>query len=598
MGDAADAALAGRHRTYQACRGAAAALAVTLWMTVLAAGTAPAWLLLGWAGVSVLVISAGLLTRSSRSGLPLGRSASGWRFQSLEAALAGLVAGAAATLFLAGLPWPERIALSLAACAGLVGALAFRELPGPAFRESAYRLQLAGCAGQFALAWWQLDEPGTVLAAWSIAGFAVMAAACSARHDDLSRRARAAAGENRRLVEALAGAGERERAARQTKSRFIAMASHDLRQPAAALALNADLLSGRIDDPELAPALDGLRHSVGALNALLDRLFELSQLDSGRVRIAAQPTPVDRLIDRLASAARPRAASRGLEIRTRHCGCVARFDPKLVSWMLNELIDNALNCTAHGRITVGARVAGQLELSVTDTGCGIAASHHERIFDDHYQVDNVSRQRERGLGLGLAIVKRIAALHEAAVTLRSRPGRGSRFTLRFHEAAVWPVAGRPACPACRDATPIETAAPAAPAVPIPPTGLPAARRQLLLVEDDTLLADAFLVWLSDSDLEVAHAADAKTALAMLARPAPLAFVISDFRLPGELDGLAVLARAGEQHPQAHRILVTGELDPGLAHRCTAIGATLLSKPVDPDRLRRLLREPGTGFRVG
>lgn len=591
MVDAGGAAVGAERERLHARQGVLAAvstLAVAAWMAAIAAGSVPDTLLAAWLLASALAAAATASALPALGRLQEDQLPAATRLQQAGAALAGLVSGAAATLFLPALSWPARTSLSIAACAGLAGAIVEPGRHGPAFR-----LQLACCAGQFALAWWRLGEPGAGQVAWTLAGFAVLAAATSTALDRLNRRALARALENRRLAESLALARDQAVAADRAKSHFIAAASHDLRQPATALALTASLLRRQVGDPALAPATEGLERSVAALNELLEQLLDLSRLDAGRIAPEARPVAIDDLIDELLREVAPQARARGLRLRAIRCGSELDCDPVLVARMLRNLLDNALRHTRRGGITVTARAGPAFEIAVSDSGCGIAPEHQRRIFDEHYQVGNPSRQRGNGLGLGLAIVRRIAALHDVSVSLRSTPGRGSRFTLRFRSADSRPLApaeSPPMSPAV-----MATVSPAVlPAVshPVSASGTgnptPAQRPRLLLVEDDDLLADAFGHWLSAAGFEVSRAADGPSAVAILASGEPLAAVLSDFRLPGEPDGLALLERVAQRHPAAIRILVSGDIDPALPARAADAGLPLLAKPVDLDRLRGLL----------
>ncbi|MFP5406721.1 MAG: ATP-binding protein [Gammaproteobacteria bacterium] len=290
---------------------------------------------------------------------------------------------------------------------------------------------------------------------------------------------------------------------------------------------------------------------------------------------------VDALLGDLAREIAPQAADRGLALSVQRCGRELDCDPVLVARMLRNLIDNALRHTSQGGVTLaggtcavpGDPARSLMWLSVTDTGSGIATEHQAWIFDEHYQAGNESRQRAQGLGLGLAIVRRIAALHDVAVDVESAPARGSRFTLRFRSSAHRPL---------RDALP---------AAPPATTGVQTPRfagRRLLLIEDDEALGNAFLAWLRATGFEARRAVDGAQALRMLDCAGPLDAVLSDFRLPGPLDGLALLERARERHPGACLVLVSGDINPGLAERATANGVPLLSKPVDPTLLYTVL----------
>jgi signal transduction histidine kinase len=583
MVEAVDAAVGVERERLQARQAGwaiAGALGVASWMAAVAASAAPPELVVAWLATSVLGIAAAALAVPALRRLHPHQFGAASRLQHLGAAINGLLSGGAATLFLPLLSWPSRTALSLAACAGLAGAML-----EPARQGSAFRLQLVCCAGQFTLAWWQLDEPGARTVAWAFVGFSVLAALVSSAYARQNVRVLTTSLENRRLAESLAVARDEALAADRAKSHFIAAASHDLRQPAAALALNASLLRHSVHDPSLTPALDGLQRSVSALNELLEQLLDLSRLDAGKLVVEPRSIDVDAMLDELAAEFVPQAKARSLKFRVGHCGAVADLDRVLVMRALRNLLDNALTHTTRGGITLSARLAGGLEISVTDSGCGIAPEHQRQIFDEHFQVGNTSRQRGQGLGLGLAIVRRIASLHDARITLNSAPGRGSRFSLWFPKASMPHSDSRARPPA---SSPLGGVA-----ASFPPrakaAGRPAADGlRLLLVEDDELLADALSVWLAGTGFHVTRAVDGCMALAGLEADEKIAVVVSDFRLPGRTNGLEVLAHARDRQPAALRVLLTAEVDPHLQERCNAVGATLMHKPVDPERLRAWL----------
>jgi signal transduction histidine kinase len=561
---------------------AGAAAGVALFIATVVAGQVPPYLLFAWLLPSLAAVAAASIGSRAFERANRADAAAVDRLQHLSAALLGLTSGAAATLFLPLLDLPERLAITLAACAGLCAAIVEVGRHGRPFR-----LQAACCIGQFALAWWRLSEAGAGLVAASLAGFAALAALASGSVERLGRQVLAVAIENRHLAESLSVEHARAVAADRAKTHFVAAASHDLRQPAAALSLMTNLLREQARDPALAPLVNGLERSVASMNDLLGQLLDLSRLDTGLIAVESRPVDIDALLDELAAELAPQLAEKRLALHVRHSGRVLDCDPVLVTRMLRNLADNALRHTREGSITLAAEAGSTIRLSVSDTGTGIAAEHQQRIFEAHYQVGNASRQRAQGLGLGLAIVHRIAELHSVTVTLESSPGQGSRFILDFKTAEHRPLPG--ARQHGSESPDLETGGNGQPNSAVSFDKSPGqarfSGRRLLLVEDDETLALAFVAWFRAAGFETHHASDGIEALRILDGAEPLDAVVSDFRLPGDLDGLQVLEQARRLHPHGSRLLVSGDIDPRLAERARERGVPLLRKPVDPLQLQ-------------
>lgn len=222
---------------------------------------------------------------------------------------------------------------------------------------------------------------------------------------------------------------EAERANR-AKSSFLAAASHDLRQPFQAMHLYHAVLAGHDVDARARQAIDGLRQAMEAGEELLQALLDVSSFEAGTVRPAIVTFPVGEVIADVTAEYRDIAAQHGIDLRTRASGALVASDRVLLKRMIRNLVHNALRYTRCGGILIGCRRRGDAVLvQVWDTGIGIAEPHLTMIFEDFYQVDNPSRDRNRGLGLGLSIVQRTGQLLGHKVSVASRPGRGSVFTI-------------------------------------------------------------------------------------------------------------------------------------------------------------------------
>jgi signal transduction histidine kinase len=220
-------------------------------------------------------------------------------------------------------------------------------------------------------------------------------------------------------------------AANAAKTRFLAAASHDLRQPVVAIGLLIGLVRERVSAPEVRQMIDRAHEAVNAMEALLKGLLDLSRFDSGAVKPLPEAVPLQAVFDAIEAHEAASAAARKLRLRFRPTLLAVRADPLLLDQLLRNLVGNALRYTERGGVLVAARRRGrdQVCLQVWDSGCGIPPEFQAEVFEEFVQLDNPARDRLRGLGLGLAIVARCAALLGTRVDLRSVVNRGSCFSL-------------------------------------------------------------------------------------------------------------------------------------------------------------------------
>jgi signal transduction histidine kinase len=242
---------------------------------------------------------------------------------------------------------------------------------------------------------------------------------------------------NKRLIESLTRQTQAALDAVAVKNRFLANATHDLRQPVHALSLYADWLR---EDPSLAVEIvPRIVESTRAVNALFDSLFDLARLDAGEFRLSLEPVSMDCLLREIELQYRPLAEAKGLRWRVHARPGEVRTDPIRLRRILGNLLSNAIKYTESGGVLLAVRPQRQgLRLEVWDTGVGIARQHLSDIFREFYKVPTHAGTAD-GFGLGLAIVARLAGTLGHAVTVRSRPGRGTVFTLELRdveEAAV------------------------------------------------------------------------------------------------------------------------------------------------------------------
>ncbi len=379
-----------------------------------------------------------------------------------------------------------------------------------------------------------------------------------------------------RQLERTREARDAAEAANRAKSRFLAAASHDLRQPLHALGLFAAKLRSHVGDEEGVRVADRIGRSVESLEGLLSSLLDISKLDAGAIEVRPQAVALDALFQRLGDVWAPQALERGLKLAIVPTRLAVRTDPLLLERVLGNLLDNAIKVTTRGGVVVGARRrADRVVIEVHDSGPGIAEAERERIFEEFYQLDNPARDRAKGLGLGLAIVRRLATLLGHTIELGSVPGRGTTFRV---------VAERVAAP---------EPAPAESALAIPGRSTTLTGRRVLVVEDDEAVRAGLVALLRDWGCRVEAATDAGAARALArtirdpgSRPEAL---IVDYRLPDGFDGLAAIDDIrrviGAPVPA---LVVSGASSPEDIGRIKASAIPWLSKPVAPARLRAAL----------
>lgn len=373
---------------------------------------------------------------------------------------------------------------------------------------------------------------------------------------------------NHKLVRALA---EKERA-NQAKARFLSAANHDLRQPFQALRLFHHLLMERLSDPRDRSIGEKMGQALDSGENLLHALLEVATLDAGVVRPEVADVPIGPVLETVAAEFRAAAEEKGLEFRVLPCDATVRTDRALFTRMLRDLLRNAVSYTRQGRIMLGCRRRGQwLRVEVWDTGSGIPAEHLDAIFEDFVQLGNPERDSRHGLGLGLAKVRRKAALLGHALEVRSRYGQGSVFSITV------PVSG-----AERRGEESATASGAA--------ADPAAPRLILVVEDDPVQRSGVAMLLESWGHQVMAAADGGAALDLLRasgkRPD---VVVTDFRLPGTLNGVQVIRRVAEMTGgPVPAIVMTGDTAAERIREAVAAGCRLLHKPYPPAQLQEAL----------
>ncbi|MBE0472671.1 ATP-binding protein [Rhodoferax sp.] len=376
------------------------------------------------------------------------------------------------------------------------------------------------------------------------------------------------------VTQALREKKEEAELATQAKSRFLAAASHDLRQPIHALGMFVARLSQLQHDAPTRQLVDSLEASVRAIQNLLDGLLDISRLEARAVQIRLQDFPLQELFERVGQNLAPVAQDKGLRLRIRPSTLWVRSDAALLYRILLNLVGNALRYTDRGGVLVACRPTAdpaQVRIEVWDNGMGIAPEHQQAVFKAFFQVGNPGRQRAGGTGLGLSIVQQSCQLLKHPLQLSSRLGLGTRICLTLPRAA--PEAAR------------------ADALRPEPTRQQAAQSDtVLVIEDDDLVRQALVELLQSWGYQVAQAGGLPEAQQALQSGFLPAIIISDYRLNGASHGIEAIATLRQQLGcQVSACLISGDADPALLSAAQAAQLTLLQKPVRPAKLRILLR---------
>jgi PAS domain S-box-containing protein len=357
------------------------------------------------------------------------------------------------------------------------------------------------------------------------------------------------------------------------KSRFLATASHDLRQPLQALALLNGTLHRIVDDPAAREVLEQQEEAVAAMSRLLNALLDVSKLESGAVRPDITDFKVAQLLEELRREFAGLAASKGLQLQVESTGVHARSDAALVGQALKNLVSNAIKYTSRGWVRLRSSVQGPyVRIEVCDSGRGIPADHLPFIFDEFYQVGVAPNTSRDGYGLGLSIVHRVVQLLGLRIDVSSTPGEGSTFALEIPVSA-----------------PIAEAAPVAPTRPARPARAGAAHH-LLLVEDDPGVRNATRMFLKGEGYRVSTAATLEEAMQLLAPDTDIEIIVTDYHLGDGTTGTEVIAAARARLGGDFRaILVTGDTSSAIAglHRDHHLCVT--SKPINAEQLLGMIQ---------
>lgn len=360
--------------------------------------------------------------------------------------------------------------------------------------------------------------------------------------------------------------------ANRYKSRFLASASHDLRQPISALTLFVAQLHNESDPEERSRLITRIDTAVSAMNKLFQALLDMSKIDAGALEPNFGKFPIAPLLSRMESTFAQIAGNKGVRLRTVSSSVWVNSDTILLERIMLNLVSNAVRNTTHGGVVIGCRRRGEkLRVDVCDSGPGIAPEHLQSIFQEHVQLEPTVPGTHDGLGLGLAIVDRLSRLLDHKIEIASSVGKGSRFSILV---------------------PIAAAEAGSMAVAASPPGItdPAQGKCIAVIDDDALVLSGIGGILQSWGSEVITAESAEQAVAALSlRSQKPHLIISDYRLKNERTGIETINTLRNDFGDAiPAFLISGDTSPEVTNDAQKHNFQLLHKPVSPLRLRALI----------
>ena len=357
-----------------------------------------------------------------------------------------------------------------------------------------------------------------------------------------------------------------------SKSKFLAAASHDLRQPLHALTLlTAALESSKISE-EVRVIANDIQRAVDSLEKLFNSLLDISRLDAGVLRPERSHFPLGELLQRISAEFAIEAEAKGLRLTCELCESTVYSDPLLLERIVRNYVANAVRYTRHGGISISGRLIGStVRIAVSDTGDGIPATQQNEIFSEFYQIGNPERDRSKGLGLGLAIVRRLAELLDHPIAVESKPGAGSTFTVTV------PVG---------DATAVTRES----VTPCSVTQHNLSGLRVVVIDDDLAVRDSVQTLLTVWGCESVVAGDAEEAICRARKRFETPDVLlADYRLRDDQTGVEAIRRlCAEFQRNIPALILSGDTAPDRLREVAASGYTLLHKPVRPAELRAFL----------
>ena len=485
-----------------------------------------------------------------------------WSFGAIASALAGGLCWGVGSLFLLDPSRAEFQFIVFVTCAAIAaGAITALGTLLPAYYCNLFAIMVPTSVWS-ALQGDVLHVTYSVLAVLWVAIIAVLANSFS----ELLMKALRLQFANLDLANDLLRQKELAESANIAKSRFLASASHDLRQPVHALGMFVGALGDRAHDADSRRLVSQIQNSVGALDSLFGAILDISRLDAGVIESRPRSFAIQPLLERICREEMPEVKRKGIAVHLLPCSLFVQTDPILFERVLRNLLSNAVRYTDKGRVVVGCRRGDRLSVEIWDTGRGIPADQEGLIFQEFYQIGNPERDRARGLGLGLAIVDRLTRILNIPMRMESRVDKGSVFKLSVALAATGQATTEPA-----------------------QDGSVVAHRPLsiLVIDDEVAIQEAMSTLLVGWGHSVVAAG---SCIEMLDRAAGFTttpdLIISDYRLRDDENGIATIERLRtEFNSDIPAILITGDTGPDRIREATASDCFLMHKPVSNSRLR-------------
>jgi two-component system CheB/CheR fusion protein len=383
--------------------------------------------------------------------------------------------------------------------------------------------------------------------------------------------------ERKRVKRALVQAKQQAERANAAKSRFLAAASHDLRQPLQTLHLLQDLLAKIVEGEAAQKLITRFDQTLAGMSGMLNTLLDINQIDSGAVRVQKNTFLIGDLFDVLRDEFACHAEDQKVSLRVIPCSLLIHSDPRLLEQMIRNLLSNALKYTKRGKVLLGCRRRnGMLSIEICDTGAGIPEEDLHAIFEEYRQLDNAARERSQGLGLGLSIVKGLGNLLDHRVYVRSQPGRGAVFGIEL-ELPECRIAKQPESNRCVAAEPKSEIA----------------RRtaNILIIEDDPEVRELLDHILRDEGYRTAVARDGAAAIGLMAQGTMQPdLILTDFNLPNGMNGLQTIAKIREKfHRKTPAVVLTGDISTGTSREIALKNCIKLDKPIKLKELTQVIQ---------